>query len=274
MTKRVRGIHRPARRSASRSSDPSDSFVSLLQAKHGSLSPVHKRILDFYLSHPDEAIFLTTTGLARELEVSPASVVRVCRALGFGGFRDFQSAFRRYARMTSSRASRVNLAARRGRSLAQLIDDVMGNDIENLRATQRALDPNLLLRVVERLWAARRIYVLGVRSSHSLAVFFHFALRLLGRDSHLLIPGIGDLPEQLVDVTRRDVAVGISFPRYASAIVDLFDACVSRGAVGIAITDQPISRSPNARNSCSRAGLVTSPSSTPTSLRSVWPMPS
>lgn len=120
----------------------------------------------------------------------------------------------------------------------QLIDDVIGNDINNLRATQQALNRGLLLQVAERLWTARRIYVLGVRSSHSLAVFLHFALRLLGRDSRLTIPGIGDVPEQLVGVTRQDAAIGISFHRYARVISDLFEACVSRGATGIAITDK------------------------------------
>jgi DNA-binding MurR/RpiR family transcriptional regulator len=200
---------------------------------------MHKRILDFCLSHPDEAVFLTTTALGHELHASPASVVRACRALGFEGFRDFQTAFRRYARESSSRASRIRSTARRGRSLEQLIDDVMGNDVNNLRATQQALDRDLLLQVAERLWTARRIYVLGVRSSHSLAVFLHFALRLLGRDSRMMTPGIGDLPEQLVDVTDEDVAIAISFQRYARVIGDLFEACVGRGATGIAITDKP-----------------------------------
>ncbi len=62
---------------------------------------------------------------------------------------------------------------------------------------------------------------------------------MLGRDSRLMTPGIGDLPEQLVDVTRQDAAIGISFQRYARAIGDLFEACVGRGATGIAITDKP-----------------------------------
>ena len=226
-------------RAPSRHPGGTDSFTELVQSKHASLSPVHKRILDFCLSQPDEAVFLTTTALAEELHASPASVVRTCRALGFDGFRDFQTTFRRYVRESSSRASRVRSTARRGRSLAQLIDDVMLNDVTNLRATQQALDRDLLLQAAERLWRARRIYVLGVRSSHSLAVFLHFALRLLGRDARLTIPGLGDLPEQLMDVTRQDVAIGISFQRYARAIGELFEACVSRGATGIAITDKP-----------------------------------
>lgn len=217
-------------------------FLARIQARHAGLSPVHRRIVDFLLSHPGDAVFYTTTALARELGVSEASVVRLCRTLGFPGFRAFQAAFRDYAREPLSRVSRVRLMpAGRPDALARLIDEVMANDIANLQATRRSLDHALLLDAADRLWRARRVYVLGMRSAHSLAVFLHFALRLLGRDSRLMTPGIGDLPEQLVEVDHRDVAVGISFERYAKVSVDVFEACVARGATGIAITDKATS---------------------------------
>lgn len=213
-------------------------FLQRIRARQAAVSPIQRRILDFLLDHQEEAVFLTTTALAARLDVSEASVVRLCRTLGFGGFREFQSAFRQYARQPMSRVSRVRMVARRRRSLAQLADEVIRNDIENLEATRRTLDQSLLLAVADRIWQARRVYLLGMRSAHSVALFLHFALRLLGRDSRLMTPGIGDLPEQLLEVSDRDVAVGISFERYAKISLELFDACVDRGATGIAITDK------------------------------------
>lgn len=212
-----------------------------MQARSSTLSARQRRVVDFFLQHPDEAVYVTTTALAREVGVSEASVVRCCRALGFEGFRDFQRAFRRYSQEPLSRVSRIELQAGRRRPLARLIDDVMVNDINNLRGTHRALDHDLILKVAETLWRARRVLVLGMRSAHAVAVFVHFALRLLGRDSRLIIPGMGDLPEQFVEVTSRDVVLGISFERYARATVDLFEACLDRGATGIAITDKATS---------------------------------
>jgi DNA-binding MurR/RpiR family transcriptional regulator len=216
-------------------------FLARLHARRSDLSPLHRRIVDFFLTRPDEAVYATTTGIGRELGVSEASVVRCCRRLGFRGFRDFQGAFRQVAREPLSRVSRVELVAGKRRPMAALIDDVIGNDIENLRATQGQLDHGLIVQVAEMLWAARSIHVVGVRSAHSIAVFLHFALKLLGRRSHLLTPGMGDVPEQIVDVGRGDVVLGITFERYARTTVELFDACVARGAVGVAITDKPTS---------------------------------
>jgi DNA-binding MurR/RpiR family transcriptional regulator len=218
-----------------------DPFVARVEARHAELSPVQRKVLDFLLAHPHDAVYLTTTALGRELGVSEASVVRLCRTLGFDGFRDFQQAFRQYADQPLSRVSRIKVVAGRRRSLAQLADDVLVNDINNLRTTHASLDHGLLIEVAETLWKARRAYIVGVRSAHALAVFLHFALRLLGRDSRLLVPGIGDVPEQLVEVAPGDVAVGISFERYSRATIDLFEACVTRGATGIAITDTPTS---------------------------------
>ncbi len=216
-------------------------FLARLHGHRSSLSPLHRKIVDFFLTRPDEALYATTTAIARDVGVSEASVVRCCRRLGFQGFRDFQSALRQIGRAPLSRVSRVEIVAGKRRPLAALIDDVISNDIENLRATQGQLDHALILQVAEMLWRARTIYVIGVRSAHSIAVFLHFALRLLGRNSRLLTPGIGDVPEQLVDVGRHDVAVAVSFERYARATVELFEACVARGAAGVAITDKPTS---------------------------------
>ena len=216
-------------------------FLARVHERRASLSPLHRRIADFFLTRPDEAVYATTTGIARELGVSEASVVRCCRMLGFEGFRDFQAAFRRVSRAPLSRVSRVELAAGKRRPIASLIDEVISNDIENLRATQSQVDHALIVQVAETLWAARAIHVIGARSAHSLAVFLHFALRLLGRRSHLLVPGIGDVPEQILDVGRGDVVLGITFERYARTTVELFEACVARGATGVAITDKPTS---------------------------------
>jgi DNA-binding MurR/RpiR family transcriptional regulator len=216
-------------------------FLRRVQAAQDRLPPAQRRILDAFLARPHEAVFFTTTAVARELGVSEASAVRLCHTLGFRGFREFQSAFRQYARAPESRASRVQQVARKRGSLPRLIDDVMSNDVDNLEATRRSLDHGLMLKVAGALGRARTVHIVGMRSAHSLAVFLHFALRLLGRSSRLLTPGIGDLPEQLVQVDRRDVAVGISFERYAKVSVDLFAACVARGATGIALTDKPTS---------------------------------
>jgi DNA-binding MurR/RpiR family transcriptional regulator len=212
-----------------------------VHARRAALSPAQRRIADFFLTRPEEAVYATTTGIARELGVSEASVVRCCRMLGFQGFRDFQAAFRREARDPLSRVSRVEIVAGKARPTAGLIDDVIGNDIENLRATQAQLDHGVIEQVAETLWGAREIYVVGARSAHSVAVFVHFGLRLLGRRSHLLTPGIGDVPEQIVDAGRGDVVLGISFERYARTTVELFEACVARGATGVGITDKPTS---------------------------------
>lgn len=216
-------------------------FLSRLQKHVADLTPVQKKIADFLLAHPDEAVYLSTTDCARELDVSEASVVRFARALGFGGYREFQAAFREYVHATTSRVSRVKHVAGRRRPLTKIIDEVFVNDIRNLESSRQAADYDLIIEVAEVLWRANAIYIVGIRSAHSLAVFLHFALRLIGRESHLVVPGIGDLPERLVEVERGDVVVGISFERYAKQAVDLFQACVNRGATGIAITDKATS---------------------------------
>ena len=158
--------------------------------------------------------------------------------LGFGGFREFQSAFRQLARQPMSRVSRVRMVAGGAARWPTWPTRSSRTTSKTSRRTRRTLDQCLLLAAADRIWQARRLYLLGKRSAHSVALLLHFALRLLGRDSRLMTPGIGDLPGQLLEVSDRDVAVGISFERYAKISLELFDTCVDCGATGIAITDK------------------------------------
>lgn len=205
------------------------------------LSRSQRLVADFFLSHCDEAVFLTSLQVARRVAVSEASVVRTARALGFDGYPQFRDAFRTYFVERMSTVTRVRLTAAPRRGDADIIDEVIGTDLANLEATRRRLDPKALSKAAELIGGARKVYVVGLRSLFSLAWLLHFSLTLILANSRLVTPGVGDVSEQLEDVEPRDVVVGISFERYARATVELFRACLAQGARGIAITDKPTS---------------------------------
>ena len=100
---------------------------------------------------------------------------------------------------------------------------------------------------VEALLSARRIYVLGVRSSASLASFLCYYLRYLFDDVRQLMQlSESEVFEALVRIAPQDVLVGISFPRYCSATVRAMELARTRGARTVALTD--CAASPIARN--------------------------
>ncbi len=205
------------------------------------LSRGQRKVVDFFVTRCEQAVFLTSLDVAREVAVSEATVVRTARALGFHGYPELRDAFRTYFLQRMSTVARVKLAATPRRKDTDIVAEVMDTELANLEATRRRLDTKTLSGAAELIVGARSVYVIGMRSAYSLAWLLHFSLTLIRARSHLLTLGVADVPERLEGIDARDVVVGITFERYARATIELFRACLGRGARGIALTDKPTS---------------------------------
>ena len=59
-----------------------------IQSAH--LTRTEKVIADYFLEHSGSLYFLTAKDIALALGVSDTSVIRLCRTLGYRGFRELQ----------------------------------------------------------------------------------------------------------------------------------------------------------------------------------------
>ena len=62
--------------------------LSRLRAEQPHLTPALRRLAEVVLASPQEVIYQSVTELAELAEVGEASVIRLCRDLGFKGFQD------------------------------------------------------------------------------------------------------------------------------------------------------------------------------------------
>jgi DNA-binding MurR/RpiR family transcriptional regulator len=91
---------------------------------------------------------------------------------------------------------------------------------------------------VEKICKARKIYVIGIRSSATLASFLSHSLKVIF-DNVISLEALSseDLFEEMLDISDDDVLVAISFPRYSNRVIRAVDFAKSHGANVIAITD-------------------------------------
>ena len=91
---------------------------------------------------------------------------------------------------------------------------------------------------VDTLLKARRIYVLGVRSTAALANFFGYYMNFMFPDVHVVTAsGAHEMFEKIVSVNSDDVIIAFSFPRYSASTTKGARYCRSAGATVIGITD-------------------------------------
>lgn len=210
------------------------------------LTPTQRKVLDFILKQPEQAVFLTATDLAQDLNVSDTSIVRLAQALGYAGYPHLKRRLREYVQPKITTVDRLGETMRRVESVGDVLADVLSRDMNNLKVTFEETDPEIFTRFVEEMDSAQRIFIIALRSTHCLGMFMTSALRFLGREVIPLIPGTGEMWDQLRDLGSEDVLIGFAFPRYTKVTVQVMDYARDQDARVLAVTDgelSPLNRS-------------------------------
>ncbi|MBE6726658.1 MAG: MurR/RpiR family transcriptional regulator [Ruminococcaceae bacterium] len=227
---------KPARPPSGRDSQGAD-LIALIEEAMPRLSKGQKQIARFIVSHYEQAAYMTASALGAEVGVSESTVVRFSGELGFSGYPELQAQIRETVRVSLTSVQRIHAANHRMEE-KEVLDRILTQDAENVRATLEHIDRDAFERAVEMILGAKNIYILGMRSSAVLAQFMSYYFELLFDNVRLIHPAGGsEIFEHLMKVRRDDVFVAISFPRYTTGIVNATGYASSRGAGVVAITD-------------------------------------
>ena len=111
--------------------------------------------------------------------------------------------------------------------------------MENLRQIAVNEDRGEFHAAVERIVAAKHIYIFGARSSTHLAGYLYFYMQMMLENVSLVqANAAGEIFEQLFRSGKGDVTIAISFPRYSADTINAVKFAKSRGIEIVAITDQ------------------------------------
>ena len=215
-------------------------LMRLIQVKFPRLSKGQKLIAEYILKNYDKAAFMTAAKLGISVGVSESTVVRFANELGFSGYPKLQKALQELIKNKLTTVQRLELSndfASHGAALK----GVLKADIENIRATLEKINPYTFEDVLNSIFEAKNIYIIGLRSSTALAEFLGFYLNIILQNVRIVSYGISDIFEQMINIGERDLVIGIGFPRYATKTIDVLDFSKARGAKVVAITDSLLS---------------------------------
>ncbi len=196
-----------------------------------------KNIASFISEHYEKAAYMTAAKLGVAVGVSESTVVRFAIELGYEGYPEMQRALQDLVRTRLTSFQRIELSdALIGDR--DILEQVLLADVEHLRQTLDAVDHEAFNAAVDRIVSAKRIYILGVRSSASLAGFLHYHLQMAFDNLTLVQTTSGnEMLEQIMRIDENDVMIAISFPRYSKRIIKAVEFAGSKGANVVALTD-------------------------------------
>lgn len=212
-----------------------------IQENMGRFSKGQKRIAGYILSDYDKAAFMTAGKLGALVHVSESTVVRFAAMLGYSGYPAMQKALQEMVRSKLTSIQRIQASNDKLFS-SDVVTSVLQQDMNKIRVAVEEVDRAVFSAVVDKLMAAKHIYILGVRSSSFLAGYLHFYLHLIFDNVSLVTSNsAGDILESTLRIGPGDLLVGISFPRYSQSTVKGVRFAHDRGADVVAITDSAMS---------------------------------
>ena len=197
----------------------------------------------YVLDRPRDVALLSMREQARQAGVQPATMTRLAKHLGMDGYDDVRELYASAVRegdlgfAGKAGVQVVSQKLRGDKALAAEMLKSIGAQIDRLAAPDR-LDS--LVAAAKALASARRIFCLGLRSSHSVAWHLHYVLSLVGERS-IHIDGIAATgADALARATGRDVLLVASVLPYTRMTVELAEYAVARGLRVVAITDSEV----------------------------------
>jgi DNA-binding MurR/RpiR family transcriptional regulator len=185
-----------------------------IAAARPDLSPAEDRVATFLAQHREEAVFLSAADIARQLEMSDATVIRAVQSLGYTGLPDLKSELREALR------TRATPTLRLGRSIEELGDDpavvlehILATEMQLLHDARETLRPADFARALKLIGSAQRVVIQGLGPNTALGEYFAARLRRMRR-SAIAIGARGQaLADALLDMRRGDVVIVLAYDR-------------------------------------------------------------
>ena len=215
-------------------------IIKNIQDNYSRLSKGQKVIAEYLVNHYDKAAFLTAANLGKILNVSESTVVRFANALDYSGYKELQRELQEIIRNKLTTVQRLNLSENYNKN-ENTIAKVMEKDIENMKKTLNEVDHESFFKAIRYTLKAKKIFILGLRSSSFLSGYLAFYMNFIFDNIHLVKHGANDIFEQLMKADKDDVIICLTYPRYSKRTLEAIDYTRTKGCKVISFTDSLIS---------------------------------
>ena len=219
------------------------SFESLINSFEGKLTDADQELISIILGEPSEAVYLSSAELASKADVHASTVVRLARKLGFDGFPDMRQKLRQDVEFKKNSSDKIRQRIdliEKGSNLSDLIE----SEIAAIAAISNTVSQNQIDEVVNKIYKAKSIFIVGRGSAAPLMTHFERRLRRSGIQCRVALNlQRRDLAEQLIGIQKGDAIVVFGFQSInslPSGYSSLIESAKSIGAHSIAIGDSTI----------------------------------
>ncbi len=214
------------------------SLVTKIGKQVNRMTKSQKKVANYLLFNMDKLLFFTADELAKAANVSTATVVRFARELDFEGYTDMQKAARLRFHDREEEPEDLPQSSPEEDSSEYLLEKSFRQDIQNLKRTFQDLSREDLERACTLLKTSRRVYLVGMRISRSMATYAYINWGMLRKGVHLIHNEGLDYAEELIEINSEDLIVAFWAPRYNRATYQMLSHAKRQKASVLLITNR------------------------------------
>lgn len=228
-----------ARLLAGKSAPATNTIADAINQAFHSLTRAERQLANKILENHPVSGLGTLTQIAEKSGVSPPTIVRMVKKLGFKGFPQFQTELRREleAKIAGPIAKHDNWAQKAPDS--HILNRFAEAVIDNIRQSLSQIETETFDASCKLLSETRHsLYIIGGRITRALADYFFLHMQVIRKDVTHIQPLSYSWPHYFLDIKKGDVLVIFDIRRYENSTLKLAEMGHERGAQIILFTDQ------------------------------------
>lgn len=211
----------------------------LIRLKFNQLSPGQKKVAEYLLSNKERFAFSTASKIAREIDKSEATVVRLSYSLGFESFSVMQK-FIQEDFINKIQEQDLNVISGNFSDDQSFLEGIIQKEITILQQMIQHLKMEDISKATDWIMSAERVIIIGFRNSYPAASWLNLKLSMI-RDNVTQISNSNISFNELIEINDKTVYIVLSFPSYIKETVLFAQYARDNGAKLITATDHLLS---------------------------------
>ncbi|WP_209020982.1 MurR/RpiR family transcriptional regulator [Evansella clarkii] len=220
-------------------------FNGLVKIKESAshLKPSEQKVANYIINHPQEILDLSISKLAKVCKVSEATIIRMCRSLGFKGFKELKLNISASLSMNETLNTKYEDISelKYFTEVKHIVDFVTINNLKSIENTLSIIDYGAVEQAINILDSARKIDVYGVGASGVIAIDVEQKFARINRWCQAYPDNHGQLTSA-AHLTDKDTVLAISYSGETQEIIDSIKIAKQNGAKIISLTKYGKSR--------------------------------
>ncbi len=213
-----------------------------LQEHYTDLPKRLQSVAVFALHNPDVVALNTIAVISDKVGVTPSTLVRFAKSIGYRGFTDMQAVFQESMRHMPQpyvrRLHHLDDDEQHEQTVLRRFSRAASVSIDKL---EQQADEAALSQASKQLAKARTVYSAGQGRATPVTTYLHYTLVKMGIQAVLLDGVAGTIADKAGLIRRDEVLVAISFNPYTANTRELVDICLAQQVPVVALTDSTLS---------------------------------